>query len=65
MALCKMWAAKVEREPTILSAAIRSSLQVFGYDRMKPAQAKAVQAILQRRHVFVNVLTGYGKLLVY
>jgi len=65
MALCKMWVAEVEREPTILSAAIRSSLQVFGYDRMKPAQAEAVQAILQGRHVFVNVPTGYGKSLVY
>ena len=31
MALCKMWVAEVEREPTILSAAIRSSLQVFCY----------------------------------
>ena len=39
MALCKMWASEVGREPTILSAAIRSSLQMFGYDRMKPTQA--------------------------
>jgi len=47
MALCKMWAAEVEREPTILSVAICSSLQVFGYDCMKPTQAKVVQAILR------------------
>jgi len=65
MVLCKMWVAEVEREPTILSAAIHSSLQVFRYDCMKPAQAKEVQVILQARHVFVNVPTGYGKSLVY
>ena len=33
MALFKLWAAELEREPTVLSEAIRSSLQVFGYDR--------------------------------
>jgi len=32
MALCKIWPSEVEREPTILSAAIRSGLQMFGYD---------------------------------
>ena len=40
MALCKMWVAEVEREPTILSAAIHSSLQVFGSDRMKPVKPR-------------------------
>ena len=65
MALFKLWAAELEREPTVLSEAIRSSLQVFGYDRVKPAQAEAVQAILQGQHVFVNLPTGYGKSLIY
>ena len=65
MALFKLWAAELEREPTVLSEAIRSSLQVFGYDRVKPAQAEAVQAIPQGQHVFVNLPTGYGKSLIY
>jgi len=32
MALCIMWVAEVERAPTILSAAIHSSLQVFRHE---------------------------------
>ena len=33
----RVWAADVERDPLMLSEAIRHSLQVFGHDHLKPA----------------------------
>ena len=62
---CKFWAAYVERDPLILSEAIRHGQQVFGHDHLKPAQLEAVKAVIQGRDTFVNVPTGYGKSLVH
>ena len=57
---CKFWAAYVERDPLMLSEAIRHGQQVFGHDHLKPAQLEAVKAVIQGRDTFVNVPTGYG-----
>ena len=59
MALCTLGASEVEREPSTISAAIDHNLQAFGH------HVKTVQATLQGRDVFVSVLTGYGKSLIF
>ena len=65
MALCTLWASEVEREPSIISAAIAHCLQAFGHPHAKTIQAQAVEATLQGRDVFVNIPTGYGKSLIF
>ena len=42
----KFWAADVERDPLMLSEAIRHGLQVFGHDNLK---LEAVKAVIQGR----------------
>lgn len=63
--MCKFWVADLEKNPSIVSEAIRRGLEKFCHDRLKPAQLQAVRAILQGQDTFVNVPTGYGKSLVY
>ena len=39
--------------------------QTFGIRELKPYQTDAVVQFLQKIDVFVNLVTGYGKLLIY
>ena len=57
MALCMLWTAEAERDPSMLSVAIHHSLQTFGYDGANLVQAKVLQTILQGRDVFVSMQT--------
>ena len=65
MAPYTLWTAEVKRDLSALSVGIYHSLQAFGYDCAKPVQAKALQMILLGQHMFVSMLTGYGKSLVF
>ena len=39
--------------------------RIFGVQNLNPQQEKAVVEFLSGSHVFVNLPTGYGKLLLY
>jgi len=47
VAFCKLLPTEVERGPTVLSALIRSSVQVFRYCYVNPTQTEPVLEIPQ------------------
>ena len=65
MALTKQWIGAVERDATIIEAAVARSLPRFGYAALKSVQAEAIRDVLHGKDMFVTVPTGYGKSLIY
>src|ERR687884_1730666 len=43
----------------------RAAREVFGFERLRPGQSEAVQAILDGRDTLAVMSTGYGKSAIY
>ena len=48
-----------------LEQAISEAAEKLGFQQLKPKQSEAVKAFVEGRDVFVSLLTGYRKSIIY
>ena len=50
---------------TCITRTITQSRKRLGYGKLKPMQIEALTSFVQGSDVFVSLLTGYGKSIIY